>query len=456
MRRRTVLATAGALLTGTIAGCTSASAPTATASPTDTSVEATTTPTDTPAEATTTPADPVSTDGAWPQVGHDAQHTRHVDARGPRDGAEIAWEALSSPFPPVVDDALYLTGKWTSGATVSLEAVEGAERWTNGDLPPSRFAPALGAGQLFVLSRAEGNVVRLHALDTETGEQVWVREAGITASSGTPPSGPTVEGETVYVPSNRGVVAVDAATGDVEWTATLGPHVVDTDGPTWRTDWAKPTVTAGRAITFDVNDSYQQGREVYAVDTESGERDWTTELDLSGGWSLKWRAVAGSGRVFVSALRPAMGAGGGAGGDDDEADEWTGAERVFALEADSGAVAWDRALTGKTLRPVAYADDTLYVGEWLPGPDTGRLHALDAADGSVVWCYETDAGAMLSPTVAPDTVYVGQGEELAAVSRESGERRWRLGVGGRPGSPVVVGDTAYVRTNSGLLAIREP
>ena len=436
MRRRTALSTAGALLTGCLAGCIDAADRAATPASSD---------------------DPPT--NAWTQVGGDAQHTQYVDARGPRDGAEVAWEALDRPvYPPVVDDALYLTEGWTDGAALSLAAGEGDERWTNDDLPPSRWAPTLGEDHLFVLSRTDENVVRLHALDAETGELSWARKDGITASSSsTPPSGPTIEDGTLYLPSNRGIVAVDAATGGPEWEATLGPHVIDTDGPMWRTDWAKPTVTAGRVITFDLNDGYQRGREVYAVDAESGEPDWTTELDLPDGWHLKWRAVAGSGRVFVSALRGTVVLQGG-----DEEEEQAGAERLFALEADSGTVVWEQELTGKTLHPVAYAEGTLYLGEWLPDPDNGRLHALDAADGSVEWSYETDAGAVLSPTVAGDTVYAGEDEALVAVSREDGERRWRLEIGDRPGPPVVVDDTVYLQTDPGhnyasrIVAVREP
>jgi len=141
---------------------------------------------------------------------------------------------------------------------------------------------------------------------------------------------------------------------------------------------------------------------------------------------------------------------------------WSGAERLFALEADSGAVAWDWTLPRKRLSPPDYADGTLYVGEWYPDADTGRLHALDVSDGSITWTYESDVGAVLSPTVAGDTVYISQGKELAAVVRPDGTRRWRLNIGERTGPPVIVGDTAYIQTDPGhnsesrLLAVREP
>jgi outer membrane protein assembly factor BamB len=453
MHRRTALVTLGGVTTGTLAGCVGAPRNRDGSSLRDD----TTTTDDDGGGSTESHVGPER----WPQIGYDAANTRHTpEARGPRGDATVAWSRLGdrAVYPPVADaDGVYLTEAWTDGTAFALDAADGADRWSNADLPPMRWAPALHGDRLLVVTRAEGNVVRLHALDAATGEPAWVREEGITASSGErPPIGPTVRGGSVYLASNRGVVACDAATGDVEWTAALGEHVVETeDGPTWRTDWATPAVTAERAFTFDTNDSYRATREVYAVDRGTGEREWTAELDLGDGWYLTGHVVAGADRVFVSALDPHV----WAGGDDSE---WSGTERLFALDAASGAVAWRWELPRKTLTPPAYADGTLYVGEWYPDADTGRLHALDAADGSRTWTYRTDAGAVLSPTVAGDTVYFGQGDGLAAVSTADGSRRWRLSVGARAGPPVVVGDEMYVQTSPGhnsdsrLLAVREP
>lgn len=443
MRRRTVLTTIGGVMTGGLAGCLS--------SPRGRSRDRTD---GTPSTAGTPTA------GTWPQVGYDAQNTRHTPgARGPRDDAMIAWTSLGNRpvYPPVVDDDLFLTEAWTDGTAFALASEDGAEQWANADLPPMRWAPALHGDRMLVVTREEGNIVRLHALDTATGDQVWVREEGITALSGEyPPISPTVRDGSVYLGSNRGVIRCDAATGDIDWTATLGPHVVETeDGPTWRTDWAKPAVTAERVFTFDMNESYRATREVYAVNRRTGDHEWTAELEVGDGWYLKGHVVAGADRVFVSSLKPHVSAG---------MDEslWSGSERLFALEAGPGGIAWDWPLPKKTLSPPAYADGTLYVGEWYPDADTGRLHALDVTDGSITWTYETETGAVLSPTVAGDTVYITQGEALAAVALTDGIQRWRLDIGARTGPPVVVGDTAYIQTNPGhnsesqLIAIREP
>lgn len=137
-------------------------------------------------------------------------------------------------------------------------------------------------------------------------------------------------------------------------------------------------------------------------------------------------------------------------------------------------MAWQWELRGKTSTPPAYADGTLYVGEWRPDADTGHLHAVDATDGtvgfpsvaSVGWTYRAEprgvpARGVRSPTVAGDTVYVVHGGELAAVADDDGSRRWRLDTGFPLGQPAVV-EAMYVCTNpirdedSHLLAVREP
>jgi outer membrane protein assembly factor BamB len=450
MRRRTVLASTGGLLTSGIAGCFS---------PLNSQ----------DCQHKETPEiDRSVPEGTWPQVGYDAQNTNHTpQARGPRNDATVAWERLGdrAVYPPVVDDRLYLTEAWTDGTAFALTPDEGGPRWSNSDLPTMRWAPALHENRLLVLTRPNERSIRrdenghkLHALDTATGEQEWVREDGITASSGErPPRSPTIRGDSAFIPSERGIVACDVRTGEIEWTATLGPNILKReDGPVSLTIWPKPAVTPDRAFTFDAGASYGENRDVYAVDTQSGDRDWTATLTVGDDWRLDPHVVAGANHIFVSASKPNYTL--ESAGDS----SWSGAERLFALDSASGEIAWDWDLPRTTLSPPAYADGTLYVGEFYPDAETGRLHALDACDGSNIWTYETDAGGVRSPTVAGDTVYFSQGTELAAVARPDGTRRWRLAVGERAGPLVVVGGTAYVRTRPGhsvesrLLAVREP
>lgn len=448
MHRRRVLATAGGF-----AGCTTA--------PEDEPATPTSTKTGQPPSTepnTITATVDVNPAGTWPQVTFDSRNTRYApDARGPREDATIAWRAVGDRpvYPPVIDDAMYLTEAWTNGAAFSLQAHQGTQRWSNSDFPPMRWAPALAEGRMFVITREEGNVVRLHALDQATGEQGWVRESGIRATSGEhPPIGPTVRDETLYIAWHRGMLAVEAASGDIRWTAELGPHVVETDdGPSWRTDWAKPAVSANRAFTFDMNDSYQATRTVYAVNRSSGERDWTAQLDVGDEWYLSGYIVAGSDLLFVTANKPSVYVG------YDIARVGNG--RLFALDPTSGEVVWDWKRTHRTLSAPAWAEGRLFLTENAPEADTQRIHALAARDGDNLWTKRVD-NAFMIPTVASDTVFIGHGNQFEALTAADGSRRWELSIGANAGWPAIVGDTAYLQTNPGhddesqVVAITEP
>lgn len=439
MHRRTYLAAAGSALAA-VAGCLTGATSDGRGSRT----------TFTPApDAAETIALDADGPGTWPQVGHDARHHSYAPgASGPGTDAspKVAWQALGSRsvYPPMVDSDLYLTERWTGGAALSLASADGATRWTNMALPPMRWAPALARDRMLVLTRTESNTVRLHALATDTGEQQWAQAEGVTASTTSrPPSGPTVRDGTVYVGSSTGVIALDVATGTLRWEAKLGEHVIETEnGPTWRTDWVKPAVSAERVFTFDENDSFRNAREVYAVDRQTGEQDWTATLELSDGWTLHGHVVVGRKYVFVLALDPHV----RFGGDDRP---WSGTQRVYALEKATGEVAWRWELTnGKLLGPPAYAQGYLFVGTWRPDADTGRVYAIDAANRTTAWTYETDAGGVHTPVVTNDAVYVTQGRELAAIGLD-GSGAWRLPFEKPLSPPVVANDTVYALTGGG-------
>lgn len=158
MRRRTILTTVGGVLTGGLAGCFSS--PRLGSRDTNGGEPST---------------DGTSPTGTWQLIGYDRQNTRHTpDARGPRDNATIAWTSLGDRpvYPPVVDDALCFTEAWTGGTAFALSLEDGKQRWSNTDLPPMRWAPALHDDRMLVITREEGNVVRLHALDTTSGDHL--------------------------------------------------------------------------------------------------------------------------------------------------------------------------------------------------------------------------------------------------------------------------------------------
>lgn len=395
---------------------------------------------------------------AWTQIGYDGRNSNYArGVTGPADDGHIEWTALGerSLYPPVADEHLYLTENWTDGAAISIDSRDGSVRWRNSSLPPMRWVPALHGDTMFCITRTSNNEVSLHALDVESGDAQWSRE--ITASSSvSPATGPTVTDETVFIGSNTGVLAIDAATGESLWNSTLRDHTIDIEeGPKWRTDWATPAVTDDLVFTFDLNDSYEEPRKVYALDRERGDVEWVARIELDG-WHLEGHIVAATDHVFVLAVDPHI-----VNHTDDSADErWEGAQRLYVLDSTDGSVDRHWELSGKTMGQPAYAEGVLFVDEWYRGAGTGRLHAIDVASNSICWTHETSAGRIGTPAVTPERVYVTQGQEVAAVAVGDGSVLWRVPVGEPISHPVISDDSIYVLTSptrdsdSELIAIR--
>ncbi|KPN28974.1 outer membrane biogenesis protein BamB [Halolamina pelagica] len=396
-------------------------------------------------------------DGTWPQIGYDARNSRHVKTRGPLTGAEVKWRSgEASIYPPVISDDLYVAEAWTEGAVFAVGKAQGMRKWTNESLPSIRWAPALHNDQLLIISRNSSNIFQLHSINVEGGHLEWSRRDGISASTNYhPPAGPTVKGDTVYIASESGVIAHDAVTGEPQWEHILrraSPEALESGQ---LPNWAQPAVNDTIAITFDRNDESGKFREVYAIDRGTGDLTWVAELNLEENWRLKGYPVIGSGRVFVSAERSDVEL-------QSSESSWTGSERLFAIDIKSGNTVWTEKLSGKTISPPAYAEGSLYIGEWYPEQGTSELYPLDIYNRDKKWRYKTESGAISSVTVCDEAVYFGLSNKTAAVNKENGELLWSLNVGEQVGPIIVLGNTAYIQTNPGhnnksrLISIKEP
>jgi len=109
----------------------------------------------------------------------------------------------------------------------------------------------------------------------------------------------------------------------------------------------------------------------------------------------------------------------------------------------------------------AVADGRAFVAkgahsEWVDDPP-GRVYALDPDRSDPVWSMAVPSGVTGPPVAVGGTVVVGaRDESLTAYDAETGERRWRVDLGGVPGAPVVAGDRVYVGTDAGRLATVAP
>ncbi|MEO1697280.1 MAG: PQQ-binding-like beta-propeller repeat protein [Planctomycetota bacterium] len=108
------------------------------------------------------------------------------------------------------------------------------------------------------------------------------------------------------------------------------------------------------------------------------------------------------------------------------------AEPRVRWEYDTGAVIESSA---------AVVGDTVYVGG-----HAQRLHALDRDTGAVRWSFDVDGWLRSSPSVADGLVFFGADDNrFYAVDAKTGKERWRfaLGEGGEQASPAIVDGVVY-------------
>lgn len=126
--------------------------------------------------------------------------------------------------------------------------------------------------------------------------------------------------------------------------------------------------------------------------------------------------------------------------------EW----KVYALDGETGTIAWEFATLGPVLGAPAIAESgMLYVGSG------DILYALDGATGSAIWEYECSGSVVGALTIADDgTVYVGtQSRRLYAIDGLTGSRLWEFATDDSVAGCPALGDdgTIYLGSAEGSL-----
>jgi outer membrane protein assembly factor BamB len=283
--------------------------------------------------------------------------------------------------------------------------------------------PLIAEGRVFVTTTTAGpsGIETLMALDAHTGSTLW--SANVNGGFGF--ANAAYDSGRVFVVNYDGLTkAFDAATGTLLWSLLLPYPTLGCDAP--------PIAVNGRVYIS----GFGYGGDLYAVDETNGAVLLTMSIN-SGDTS----PVVSSGRVFVSDACP----------------------NAFAFNAATGQQLWhfnSCCSGGGDSTPVLhagglYARDSfctqtngivldvnnghrigLFNSDTPPGfignltllPQGGTLVAVNST-GQPVWTFIGDHALRSAPVVVNQTIYIGSGSGLLYALNASGELIWSTQVG---------------------------
>ena len=308
-----------------------------------------------------------------------------------------AMESGAPPGGPAADDESrlwsYATQGWVSAAPTvadgvvyvgsndhrvyALDAATGNELWSfaTGEVVVS--VPTVADGVVYVGS----NDNHLHALDADTGEKLWSYDTGSWVQYS-----PAVSGGKVYlgarVDGNNRVVALDARSGDVIWTAQE-PRAFDAE--------AAPAVAGN--LVYTPGDEYG---EFHALDAATGRLAWSAPVSSY----VASAPTVLEGVVYLTVVNTA-----------------------YAFDESTGEVIWSY---GTERYPAQDFPALVVDGVYYLSPDQ-YLHALDATTGDVLWTHEAPGFNSAAPVVADGVIYGAvEGGHVFALDTTTGAERWTL------------------------------
>ncbi len=369
---------------------------------------------------------------AWPQVGGTAGHAMHHLA-GPAARAE-RWRASIGAgshgsgqilAPPVAGADLVFTMDADSVVS-AFDAESGTLLWRSDPVPEDEEGfgggLALAAGMLYVTT-GFGQVL---AYDAASGMLEWRATVGIPMRAP-----PTVAGGRVFAVSHDNRLwALDGETGEIQWSHVAIAEMAGLLGG------ASPAVDGEIVVA-----PYSSG-ELVALRVENGRTVWADTLALQGGGvealaafnDIDGSPVIDRGTVFAN----------------------NRGERLVAADLRTGGRLWEQDVGGLAMPWVA--------GEFLFVTTTdGDLLCLTREDGRIRWVHplprfedpedREDPIFWTGPVLVGGRLLVGGSNgELRAVSPSDGSA---LGTLSMPGAvrlpPIVVGETLFVLTDNGVL-----
>lgn len=341
---------------------------------------------------------------------------------------------------------------------------EGSVKWVFATSAPIESSPAVVGGRVYLGTGDRGIV----ALDAESGELIWQYTTANRVSASV-----AVAGDQVFTALRDGrIVALNKDTGALLWelqtTYTLfsSPAILDgeviigsgdrkvhvLDAVTGKERWSYPVgdaIVSSPATNGRVIAVVAADRRVHVVDMTTGKRRFDYRTNYAGG-----SATISGEWVFVGDDRGLLRA-------LDWGERELPLERAFAklrfqgwwygfnsLPNQKGFVWGFQEPTQQALSTPVADDERVYTGAL-----SGTFFALDKETGEQVWEFKARDSVVIAPIVIGDVVYFGDIEGwLYVVDAKTGELVWEFPTGGQiTASPAVAGDVLYLASGDGKL-----
>jgi glucose dehydrogenase len=195
----------------------------------------------------------------------------------------------------------------------------------------------------------------VYAINADNGQEKWRYAVGDRVSSA-----PLVDEGAVYVTSTDGkLYALNTMDGSLNWSKYIG---------------------AGRGSPTVVNETvYSAGSDgVFALDKETGSEQWKYEEEVS--------FISNTPTVANSVLYIGL----------------ASANKVSAIDIDSGNEIWEFSTGNKVLSSPTHADGNIFIGN-----EDGTVFSIDARTGNENWQFSVGDETGSSPIVVDGTLYIG-------------------------------------------------
>ena len=374
--------------------------------------------------------------------------------------------------PAVVGNRVYV-GDW-SGRFYALNRANGKKRWTYKIKPHPRVYAGQIVSSAAVATTDDGPTVffgggkTLYALNAKNGKLRWKHELpgpGGGADYTEIESSPVVVDDVVIVGFDvhnspdlpAGVVALDAATGDVRWRTELAPTEGEGATAAGCADvWSSPSVDVERRSVFvgTGNCSSSPGgwgrlaEAIVALGLDDGAVKWTYQPHQPNNDDFDF---AGAPNLFEADGRALVGLG-NKDGSYYAVDRETGEEVWQTHATDAGLTdPGSNYSTGGFIGPTAVAGGIVVGGTAIGG--SPFLHAMDTATGEIVWQQPEAAATYGAAAVANGVVVIGGTDfTLRALDLKTGDVLWSDAVSGAvSGGAAIVDDDVIA-----VAGIREP